>query len=307
MKRKLAVRVMIVGLLVSFIGNFSLLAQQKQPPTLDKVKLDDVLKVVGTKFAAGKVVKGAPFSATAVTESTQTLGDGNQIIQRSETRMYRDSEGRTRDEGQMDTIGKWKSSDDVQVVFINDPVSGFTYTLNPNDRTAFKYNVYLPFEYLKNEMVDKKMAAEKMKQIVPDVVEGKKIPTRNEPPSKVAVGGPLQDTPADVVKKKIADNRKGEDLGTQMIEGVQAQGKRTTMTIPAGEIGNMLPIEVVDETWYSPELQTTIMTRHSDPRTGERIYRLTNISRSEPDRSLFEIPADYAVKEEIKKKVIKED
>jgi protein TonB len=39
------------------------------------------------------------------------------------------------------------------------------------------------------------------------------------------------------------------------------------------------------------------MTKHSDPRFGETTYRLTNINRSEPARELFEVPADYTVKE----------
>ncbi len=68
------------------------------------------------------------------------------------------------------------------------------------------------------------------------------------------------------------------------------------MTIPAGQIGNERPIEVVSEHWYSPELQMVVMTRTADPRTGETVYKLTGISRGEPPRSLFEAPADYAVK-----------
>ena len=82
-----------------------------------------------------------------------------------------------------------------------------------------------------------------------------------------------------------------------MIEGVEAEGTRVTITIPAGEIGNTLPIEVIDETWHSSELQLVVMSKHRDPRSGETTYRLTNLSRSEPDRSLFEVPADYTVQE----------
>jgi len=83
-----------------------------------------------------------------------------------------------------------------------------------------------------------------------------------------------------------------------VIEGVEAEGTRTTITIPAGEIGNERAIEIVSERWYSPELQTVVMTRHSDPRFGENSYTLTNISRTEPDKSLFDVPAGYTVKEE---------
>ena len=75
---------------------------------------------------------------------------------------------------------------------------------------------------------------------------------------------------------------KTESLGRQTIEGIQAEGRRTTMTIPAGQAGNELPIHIVNETWYSTELQTTLLSKHSDPRNGETVTRLINISRSEP-------------------------
>ena len=79
------------------------------------------------------------------------------------------------------------------------------------------------------------------------------------------------------------------------MEGVQAEGTRTTMTIPAGQMGNDAPIQVVSERWYSADLQTVVMSRHSDPRVGETVYRLTNVSRAEPAPSLFQAPADYKV------------
>jgi hypothetical protein len=88
-----------------------------------------------------------------------------------------------------------------------------------------------------------------------------------------------------------------EQLGTQTIEGVAAEGTRVTFTIPAGKIGNDRPIVTVNERWYSPELQTVVLTKNSDPRMGETTYRLTNIDRSEPDPSLFQVPADYTVDE----------
>ncbi|HKR61036.1 MAG TPA: hypothetical protein VJS64_15055, partial [Pyrinomonadaceae bacterium] len=73
---------------------------------------------------------------------------------------------------------------------------------------------------------------------------------------------------------------------------------RATITIPAGEIGNERPLEIVSERWYSAELQAVVMTRHTDPRFGETTYKLTNISRTEPDHSLFEVPAGFTMKEE---------
>jgi hypothetical protein len=84
-------------------------------------------------------------------------------------------------------------------------------------------------------------------------------------------------------------------LGNMFIQGVQAQGTRTTTTIPAGDIGNERPINIVDERWYSPDLQMTIMTKHSDPRSGETNFQLKNINRSSPPPTLFEVPSDYTV------------
>jgi hypothetical protein len=86
-----------------------------------------------------------------------------------------------------------------------------------------------------------------------------------------------------------------ESLGKQTVEGVEAEGTRNTITIPAGTIGNERAIQIVSERWYSPELQAVVMTKHSDPRFGETTYRLTNISRGEPDHSLFELPAGYTI------------
>jgi hypothetical protein len=88
-----------------------------------------------------------------------------------------------------------------------------------------------------------------------------------------------------------------EDLGEKVIDGVTAKGTRTTTVIAAGAQGNEQPITIVSEQWFSPDLQLLVMTRHNDPRTGETTYRLTNIVRAEPDRSLFEVPADYTVRD----------
>jgi hypothetical protein len=88
-----------------------------------------------------------------------------------------------------------------------------------------------------------------------------------------------------------------EQLGTKVVEGVQAEGTRTTLTIPAGQIGNDKPIQIVDEVWRSPELQLIVHSEHSDPRMGNTVYSLQNISRSDPSPALFQVPADYTVKD----------
>jgi hypothetical protein len=86
-----------------------------------------------------------------------------------------------------------------------------------------------------------------------------------------------------------------ESLGTSIIEGVECEGNRTTVTIPAGQIGNDLPIVITSERWYSPKLQTVVLSKRHDPRTGDITVKLVGIDQSEPPASLFQVPADYTV------------
>ena len=88
-------------------------------------------------------------------------------------------------------------------------------------------------------------------------------------------------------------NVKTESLGTKTIEGIPVTGTRTTNTIPAGTIGNDRDLLLTRETWYSSDLKLVLESRQFDPRFGETTYSLTNLQRSEPDPSLFQIPAGY--------------
>ncbi len=90
---------------------------------------------------------------------------------------------------------------------------------------------------------------------------------------------------------------KHEDLGTKEIEGFTVTGSRMTRTMEAGSIGNDKPLTTVHETWFSPDLKTVLLTTSDDPQSGQNTMRLTNIRTGEPDPLLFQIPADYTVKE----------
>jgi hypothetical protein len=105
--------------------------------------------------------------------------------------------------------------------------------------------------------------------------------------------GPIGGAFADMKWSRKAGTR---DLGEKTIEGVRAEGKLRSYEIPAGEVGNRNPIVVSDETWFSPELQITVLTKHSDPRAGDNVYRVSSIKREEPAAALFTVPADYTVK-----------
>jgi TonB family protein len=105
---------------------------------------------------------------------------------------------------------------------------------------------------------------------------------------------------------RIKVESRTEQLGTQMVEGIAAEGTRHINTIPAGAIGNERQIDIVSERWYSPELQMVILMKHVDPRYGESTQRLTNIDRSEPDASLFQVPDGYEIKEGFGMKILEQ-
>jgi hypothetical protein len=87
-----------------------------------------------------------------------------------------------------------------------------------------------------------------------------------------------------------------ENLGSKDIDGIPAVGQRTITTIPAGQVGNDRPIEIIDERWESPTLRVLLRSLHHDPRTGDVEYVLTKISRAEPPASLFTVPAGFTIK-----------
>jgi hypothetical protein len=263
----------------------------------------------------GKLVKGAPYSADAVTETIQTLGDGNRIIRNSSAKIYRDSSGRTRREHAMKAVGPWAVSGEAPIMItINDPVSGVHYNLNSNTKTAHKMAA-------PRSMVFRSGDANMSPELKAKMKEKMKMKVENGAEAGAVVGGVVTDYATEVAKGAVAHSVSGavalggypggdrvfswssdaevnkESLGGQIIEGVPAEGTRVTFTIPAGKIGNERPIVSVNERWYSPELQTVVLSKNSDPRMGETTYRLTNIVRGEPDPSLFQVPADYTVNE----------
>jgi hypothetical protein len=221
----------------------------------------------------GKVVKGMPYRAEAVTEVSQSLADGNRIVRKTTTAVSRDSEGRTRREVSLAALGPLAPHDAPRHVFIQDPVAGTSFMLEPDSRTARKLG--FPRGH------HKAGAGVRFEMPVPE-------------------GGPGPGAVFHARAHTMGEGRwpqQKENLGTQALEGVEATGTRTTVTIPAGAIGNEKAITIVSERWFSPELQVVVSSTHRDPRFGETTYRLTGIVRGEPEKSLFEVPADYTVRE----------
>jgi hypothetical protein len=277
----------------------------------------------GARVFGMNTVKNAPYSAQAVNEREQNLGDGNQISQRRDSATwYRDSAGRTRLETR-DAQGELRN------VVINDPVAGAAWTLDPRKRTALKVAIRgrLP-EDVKREAIEASNAGEAARAradalrariegrraeageqavIVKRVERGQGMPTAIgiRLPALVGADGRLSGDMAPLgmaLANALNDaqwrkNTVTRDLGTKNVDGVKAEGKLRSYEIPAGAIGNRNPIVVADETWYAPELQVTVYAKHSDPRSGDTVFRLENIKREEPAAALFGVPADYTVRD----------
>jgi hypothetical protein len=216
----------------------------------------DEIRFLGFEAGLGdKTVTGAPFSASFSTETTETLGDGNQIKHTFTGSIARDSQGRTRRDMTLPAFGPMAAAGEAapHVTFVNDPVAGTRYILEADTKTA--------------------------RQMPPP-------PDKSEFTKGAHTGG----RGAAFDKETVTTS-----LGTQTIGGVTAEGTRYTRTIPAGQIGNVKPIVIVTERWYSADLQMVVMTKRNDPRSGDTVFQMTSIARTEPAATLFQVPAGYTV------------
>jgi hypothetical protein len=211
---------------------------------------------------SGQVVKGAPFSATATSETTQTLPDGTVIHRTTTSNLYRDGQGRSRREVTFSGFGPLAADGKAHtMVMIHDPVAGAHYMLNTGEKVAHKMNM---------RSHDGGKPGK----------DGPREPRRNsaeftkEPPKTQAINGLNAD-------------------GTAL----NVEYTHITHTIPKGRIGNDRDISIVFERWYSPDLQMVVKSTRTDPRFGTTTYTVTNVQRAEPAVALFTVPPDYTVKQ----------
>jgi len=275
-----------IALCGAFIGVLSLAqddpAVYKKKMAEAQAQVNTAVKVLDGAMISGPTVKGAPYSAQIVNEMVQTLADNNHIKSTGSSMVYRDSQGRERREESV--------AGTVRSIFIADPVEGSSYMLMPTSKEARKTaqkSTNFVFTTGDHVGVGVGVGAGRGGQVTTE--------TRSFSFSTSNGGGPETFFFSNSEVNSSKENIKVEHLGMQTIEGVSAEGTRSTVTIPAGQIGNELPIVTVSERWYSPELQVTVMSTRSDPRTGTTTYKLTNINRSEPAPTLFQVPADYTV------------
>jgi hypothetical protein len=235
----------------------------------------------GGRHVPSKGVQNAPYSGVEITEHNQTLADGTNIVQPAQKRLiYRDSMGRTRTDRPAIT-GLRMDTEDLRIVEIVDPVAQVWYVLDPQNRVAHKSVAEPPQQRTAAQRPASASAA---------------VP---RPGGMIgSSGGGTSSTTVSEVRQIDGREYQTEQLGQQVFDGVTAEGTRTTTTVPIGLEGNDRPMVSTSENWYSQQLRLAVYTRRVDPRNGESTTRLTEISTSEPDPSLFQPPADYTVVEE---------
>ena len=269
---------------------------------------------VAARVPLERPIKGAPYSADTIVESTQTLADGNHINHQTTGRVYRDGEGRVRrEEDRTFTVNGASGPITTHGVSISivDPVGGYSYSLNPEQRIAWRTPIGASKELLdKIQAVAAQRSSQPMteEQKARAAEEMKKVKAEVEKLTADAKerAAESNDAPSKVSSEALARARGGMrayavvppgPLEHKTIDGLAVEGRHNSETIPAGQIGNDLPITITSEEWTSTDLKVLVLTKHNDPRTGESTYRLTNIVRAEPDPSYFMVPPDYTVRD----------
>ncbi|MGA7318524.1 MAG: hypothetical protein WBX22_31675 [Silvibacterium sp.] len=203
-------------------------------------------------------VTGLPFSADQNVRTFQQLGNGVTLTHEMKGRIFRSTNGRQRFECTLVATDP-SLPNPTTMVWLLDPVLHTALSWNTNSKIA----------------------------MLTHIPANASVTVRFLPEPR-APGGDQKLQPEDAMTT---------DLGHQTRDKLLLVGKRLTGTIPVGKIGNEEPIVITTETWVAPELKLVVSEIEQDPRSGNRIFALTNIHREEPDAALFEIPPGYTVKE----------
>jgi hypothetical protein len=246
-----------------------------------------VVGVIGGFIGPGvSGTPGQPFSADVIEETDRFLADGNHIHRENHARVFRDSQGRTRNETEIGAFGPGIKP--FVHITISDPVEGRFILLNPDQKTATvnqfgkrgsaASGVGLPAQPANNTA---KSNAPTTGAVEPrallESLSNMRAASGAQSPGKLQISR--------------------EDLGVTEIEGYTVTGTRFTRTIPAGQMGNDQPMTTTNERWFSEDLKMDLLTKSESPESGKHVHKLVNIRLGDPDPLLFQVPADYTVKE----------
>jgi hypothetical protein len=88
-----------------------------------------------------------------------------------------------------------------------------------------------------------------------------------------------------------------EDLGVRYVEGLDCTGSRDTATFAKGVFGNDSPVVATREFWHAARIGINLISLVSGPNVGTQSFKVTDVNLAEPDPSLFQLPAGFAVED----------
>jgi hypothetical protein len=259
-----------------------------------------------------EVVKGHGYQADAVTETVQTLADGSHISHKMVAAVARDAEGRTMRTETLDGMGLWgggANDKQIKITTVFDPVANTHIHWQSDTKTATVIPLPHPGAMGSGPVHFNAGEAGSKSALLnePSITqEGGVVTSGSFGTEAVIEDGAMPPPGPDTVfigemhtefhkAGAASSNETTEQLGTRMVEGVEAVGTRVTQVIPAGTIGNDKDLLSTRETWFSPDLKIIVSSIRNDPRFGEIRYTLTNVQLTEPNPSLFQPPAGYTV------------
>jgi hypothetical protein len=256
------------------------------------------------------VLVNAPYAGEQVNETSQTLADGTHITRKGGMgqKSWRDSQGRVRIERAFLAGGVPTTIKNVPtLVQISDPQAGYIYIMDDVTRVAHRI-AYTPGPQRQpNAAMARQTAAMSGRGSAgaPTVIPGGPPMTTVAGVLGASRGGSTGSVQPQGRANPVARDSTTmpqstvQDLGTQMIEGVECHGTRTTIVYPPGGMqGNDGPITTTREEWRSLTLQLSVLTVNFNPASGTSTATIANLTTSEPDPALFFVPAGYTIVDE---------
>jgi hypothetical protein len=200
---------------------------------------------------------GLPYSATQTQTNIKTNADGTTTEHKDVHLVWRDADGRTRDE----LVFKPRSDDNSleHSVIVYEPVKRAWWSWSYGVRVSRKV-VWV--RHFRDQ-------------------DGPAFCPR--PPSPQT-----KRNPGDLTL---------EFLPPTTINGISVVHTRNFKVLPAGTYGIDHEFTIAHEWWISPELGVIMRHTHDDPRSPKIIVELSDVKRVTPDPALFQVPEGYQMQD----------
>ena len=205
---------------------------------------------------------GYPITATIDAENTRTDSHGKTAMARFRSKIYRDSKGRTRLEWDMTPLDE-PPKPGWFMIEIYDPTTRTGIHLQPSIKAASKTHFSGP-----NEKPQQACKDSDFPKIDPEVLAQVAIPRVSQ-----------------------------IELSHDVVDGMVVRHGRESVKLSPHSSGKSSAYATLTDYWFSQKLQAFVLVKRSGPGKSQHTVKLSDISRGEPDPSLFTVPPGYHVSE----------